>query len=173
VFADAIVTVCYDYTPAGASFCAGDGSATACPCGNASAVGAGQGCLNSTGIGARLTETGSSSVSNDTLVLSCNGLPASTSVLFFQGTLQQSGGSGSLFGDGLRCVTGTVLRLHTVVASNGVATWPQGGGASISVTGLVPANSVRHYQAWYRNAMPFCTSSTFNLSQGLSVSWQP
>jgi hypothetical protein len=30
---------------------------------------------------------------------------------------------------------------------------------------------VRMYQVWYRNAAAFCTSSTFNLSNGYRVVW--
>jgi hypothetical protein len=32
---------------------------------------------------------------------------------------------------------------------------------------------VRSYQAWYRNAAAFCTPSTFNLTNGYSVTWAP
>jgi len=32
--------------------------------------------------------------------------------------------------------------------------------------------TTRHYQIWYRDAFPFCTSSTFNLTNGLSIGWQ-
>jgi hypothetical protein len=32
---------------------------------------------------------------------------------------------------------------------------------------------VRTYQAWYRNAAVFCTASTFNLSNGYSITWTP
>jgi len=33
---------------------------------------------------------------------------------------------------------------------------------------------VRIYQVWYRNAAPaFCTSATFNLSNGWQVHWLP
>ncbi len=167
------LTFCYDYTPASTSFCAGDGSATACPCGNSSAVGAGEGCANSLGQGARLAGIGQPSVSNDTLTLSCSGLPATTRVLFFQGTAQQSGGAGSVFGDGLRCVSGTVSRLHVTQAAGGVASYPGPGDAAVSVAGAVPANATRFYQVWYRNAAPFCTPSTFNLSQAVSVMWAP
>jgi hypothetical protein len=41
------------------------------------------------------------------------------------------------------------------------------------VAGMVPANATRFYQVWYRNAVSFCTSSTFNLSQGVSMMWSP
>jgi hypothetical protein len=173
VQAGATVFLCYDYTPMPYSFCPGDGSGTACPCANSSALGAGQGCLNSTGSGARLTATGQFSVTNDTLVLSCNGLPGTSSVLFFQGTIQAGGGPGAPFGDGLRCVIGTVIRLHVETASGGVASYPGPGELPVSVAGSTPPNLSRLYQVWYRNAASFCTTSTFNLSQGLSVPWQP
>ena len=29
------------------------------------------------------------------------------------------------------------------------------------------------YQSWYRNAAAFCTSSTFNLTNGVTVTWTP
>jgi hypothetical protein len=173
VQAGATLNLCYDYTPLPYSFCPGDGSGTACPCGNSSALGAGQGCTNSFGSGARLTASGQFSVANDTLVLTCNGLPSTAAALFFQGTIQVGAGAGAVFGDGLRCVMGTVIRLHIETASGGVATYPHAGEPPVSVAGSAPPNLSRLYQVWYRNAAPFCTSSTFNLSQGLSVPWQP
>jgi hypothetical protein len=41
------------------------------------------------------------------------------------------------------------------------------------VRGAVPAGATRHYQVWYRNSAAFCGPSTFNLSNGLSISWTP
>jgi hypothetical protein len=29
------------------------------------------------------------------------------------------------------------------------------------------------YQAWFRNSAAYCTSSTFNLSNGLRATWLP
>jgi hypothetical protein len=44
----------------------------------------------------------------------------------------------------------------------------------VSVRGAIPAASTqRHYQVWYRNAAAFCTPSTFNLSNGLTIHWLP
>jgi len=65
--------------------CAGDGSGTACPCGNASAVGADSGCLNSTGNGGHLEALGTASIASDTVLLRASGMPDS-SALYFQGT---------------------------------------------------------------------------------------
>lgn len=167
------VTVCYDFDPAPVPFCFGDGTGTACPCGNASAAGAGQGCTSSLGIGAQLAGSGHASVAHDTLVMTCNGLPGTTSALLFQGTTQLAIGAGVVFGDGLRCAGGSIVRLGATLASGGVATWPLSGGPQLGALGGVTANAVRHYQTWYRNAVPFCSASTFNLSQALSVSWAP
>lgn len=155
-------------------FCFGDGTGAACPCGNASPVGAEAGCLNSLGSGATLVGSGSSRVASDSVVLAASAMPATTSVLFFQGTGQLGGGTGIAFGDGLRCVDGAVIRLGTKTASGGSAAYPGAGDPSISVRGLVPpAGGVRHYQAWYRNAAPFCTVATFNLTNGVTVTWAP
>jgi hypothetical protein len=37
----------------------------------------------------------------------------------------------------------------------------------------VTAPGVRTYQAWYRNAAAFCTASTFNLTNGVQLTWGP
>jgi hypothetical protein len=61
-----------------------------------------------------------------------------------------------------------------ISAQNGAASYPQVGQPRISVIGLIPqAGGVRYYQAWYRNAETFCTTATFNLSNGLEISWLP
>jgi hypothetical protein len=153
------------------TYCFGDGSGTACPCGNSGT--SGNGCANSVNpAGAHLGTLGSPSVANDTLLLVGSGMPDS-SVLYFQGTLQSGAGSGVVFGDGLRCVAGTVVRLGTKTNAGGSSVYPSGGDQSVSVRGLVSAGDVRNYQVWYRNAANFCTISTFNLSNGVQVSWQP
>jgi hypothetical protein len=168
-----IVSVCYDYTPVAQSFCAGDGTGTACPCGNDSPIGANAGCLSSIGTGAALRGAGFASVAADSLVLTCSGLPATTSALFFQGTSQISAGAGAVMGDGLRCVGGSVARLGTKSASAGVVSYPQVGDTPISVRGSVFSTALRTYQVWYRNSASFCTVAPFNLSQGVQVSWSP
>ncbi len=156
---------------AGAVFCPGDGSGTQCPCGNNASVG--RGCGNSLGAGARLSATGTPLVSNDTIVFEVFPIPNS-SVLFFQGTAQVNGGAGSVFGDGLRCAGGAVIRLATKLAASNLATYPAGLDVPVSVRGAIPpSGGVRTYQAWYRNAADYCTPSTFNLSNGWQVTWIP
>jgi len=162
-------------TSPGAAFCAGDGSGTACPCGNAG--GAGRGCAHSQNAsGARLRAFGQPSVSRDLVALAADGLPATAPTLFFQGTATVGGGAGVVFGDGLRCAGGAVIRLGTRFASDGLVALGQGvtGDPAISVAGLVPpAGGVRHYQAWFRNSAAFCSSDTFNTTNGLTLAWSP
>ena len=96
-------------------------------------------------------------------------------VLYFQGTSQAgTGGNGVAFGDGLRCVAGSVLRLGVHVNAGGSSQYPIAGEAPISIRGLIQSpGGVRDYQCWYRNSAAFCTPSTFNLTNGLEVLWLP
>ncbi len=155
----------------GTPFCLGDGTGTACPCGNSGA--AGHGCENSfsTG-GALLVASGSASVMSDTVKLTGTSMPPTTTCLFFQGTAPIS----VAFGDGLRCAGGTVTRLGSRPVSGGMREFGFGvaGDPLVSVMGVVPAGGgARHYQIWYRNVAAFCTPAGFNLSNGLTIMWAP
>jgi hypothetical protein len=158
----------------GTTFCSGDGTATACPCGNSGA--AGNGCASSVNAnGGNLSATGNASLTGDTVVLAGTGMPNS-SALYFQGTTQQNAGNGSAFGDGLRCAGGTVVRLGTTANVGGASMYPFGANPSVSVKGnisMLTAPVTRTYQIWYRNAAAFCTASTFNLTNGLEIVWGP
>ena len=158
--------------PVVTAFCFGDGTATLCPCGNDAPFFSSTGCLNSLGTGGLLAGSGSARIAADTFVLQGSGMPNS-SCLYFQGTTQLSGGNGTVFGDGIRCAGGSVVRLGIKMNAAGASQYPTGGDATVSVRGLVSVvGSVRTYQCWYRNAAMFCTASTFNLTNGLAVTWE-
>ncbi len=153
----------------GTKFCSGDGSGTACPCGNAGLVD--HGCASSVNAqGAQLRGSGTASLSADSLDLEGTGMPNS-SALFFQGTVRVSNGAGSLFGDGLRCAGGSIVRLKALTNVAGTSHYPGAGNPSVSVKGAVTSPGLRTYQVWYRNAAAFCTPSTFNLTNGLEITW--
>jgi hypothetical protein len=154
------------------AFCFGDGNGTPCPCGNNSSVGANVGCLNSLALGAGLVASGSASISNDTLVLGGSGMPNS-SALYFQGTSQAGAGAGTVFGDGLRCADGSVVRLGIKLNAAGASQYPDAGDPTISVSGANAVGDTRTYQVWYRNAAVFCTVDAFNLTNGWQVTWTP
>jgi hypothetical protein len=165
------ISILRNCTLTGTYFCAGDGSAAPCPCGNASSPNDREGCLSSIGTGGKLQAFGSASVSQDTLVLAGSRMTDS-SALYFQGTQQVLGGTGVALGDGLHCAGGTVIRLGATQNSSGASQFPFPGGVAVSVGGQVPAGGVtRTYQVWYRNAASFCTASTFNLTNGWAVTW--
>jgi hypothetical protein len=154
-------------------FCFGDGSGQSCPCGNNSAVGDKVGCLSSIGTGGKLRYSGVPSTTADSVVLIATDMPVS-SALFYQGTTQTSGGAGAVFGDGLRCASGSITRLGAHSTPGGMAHYPDGTDSPVHVHGGVSAGDVRTYQTWYRNANPsFCTPLTFNLTNGLQLTWGP
>jgi hypothetical protein len=157
---------------AGTPFCFGDGTLTACPCGNTSAPGTNAGCLNSFALGAVLRGAGSAELGNDQLVLSGAQMPNETA-LYFQGTLAANGGTGAVFGDGLRCAAGTVVRLGIQSNSGGASSYPGFGNPSVSSAGAVTSAGDRIYQVWYRNNASFCTPAPYNLTNGLRVAWAP
>ena len=160
---------------AGAVFCTGDGIAphSACPCGNASAAADASGCTNSFGTGGKLRAMGTASISGDTIVLVGTQMTGGAA-LYFQGTAQANGGNGAALGDGLRCASGTIVRLGQETSVGGASRYPNAGEIPISVRGqLPPSGGTREYQVWYRNAAAFCTSSTFNWTNGLEIVWLP
>ncbi len=148
------------------NFCAGDGSGTACPCGNEVPAGVAAGCRHSAGAGAVLRGEGVPSVNCESFGLRAANLPGIGAVLFFQGTARVSGGAGAVFGDGLRCVDGVVVRLGTLIPSGGAAELDDPG----QLGGATPGTTL-YYQAWYRNTAPFCAPTGFNLTDALEVVW--
>lgn len=153
-------------------FCFGGAAGIGCPCANNGAPE--KGCENSvTTGGALLLGVGTTSVANDTFVLAASTMVSNSSVLYYQ----SPGPSVITFGDGIRCGASPIIRLATRT-TDGVGSRSLGfgitGDAPISVLGSVPSSgATKAYQAWYRNAATFCTSATFNLSNGLSVVWTP
>ncbi len=139
------------------------------PCGNDSP---GTGCLNSTGVGGLLCGVGTTSVATDDLEMDATGLPPGAPSLLFSGTAQVQ----TPFGDGLRCVSSSVVRLGVQTANgSGIAYWGPGILNTLCTVHSIclSAGSTRHYQVWYRNAPVYCTPSTFNLTNGLSVTYTP
>jgi hypothetical protein len=165
-------------TPGGGpitAFCFGDGTGTPCPCGNNGAPR--HGCANSVNpAGGRLVGNGVARVSADSLVLQGTGMPPNSTAVYIQATLQVNNGAGAVYGDGLRCVIGTIVRLGTKTNDGSGASGYGGpiGDVPISVRGgIPPVGATREYQIYYRNPPAFCTSATFNLSNGLEAIWTP
>ena len=154
------------------------GERSACPCANAGAGTAGCEGAFDTG-GARLDALGTASVGSDSITLVATGLNPSTTPtgLFFQGSLAQNGGLGTVLNDGLLCAGGTIVRLKGKTAIGGTTSLGFGvsGDPELSILGqLPPAGGTRFYQFWYRHqpAM-FCPPERFNMSNGVEIVWGP
>jgi len=164
-------------------YCFGDGSGTTCPCGNNSAPLLGEGCLNSTGVGAILSAYGSRWSANQAclpasgsglsaLVLTAKQMLPGGTCFFFQGDAKVTGiegGDGAPFGDGLRCAGTNVIRLQTVVVDAfGMASTT----VDIGALGGVQPGDIKYYQAQYRDddQSSYC-GTPFNFTNGLEVTW--
>ncbi|MCB9914871.1 MAG: hypothetical protein H6828_06930 [Planctomycetes bacterium] len=153
----------------GTAYCLGDGTGTLCPCGNDNDGSNGPaGCANGVNAGgASLSAGGTSSLSANDAVLNVSGSAPSQPGLFFRADNAVNGGLGNLFGDGLRCAGGTVIRLQIVPAD-------ASGNASSSAplgAGLLPGD-IKRYQYWYRNPGSSLCGSAFNLTNGYEIAWQ-
>jgi hypothetical protein len=155
------------------------GGVQACPCANP-ALGPGQGCDNSSQTGgAMLTATGNAAISSDTVVINAIGeKPTATSILLQGDNLNATG---AVFGQGIRCVAGSLKRLYVKNAVGGAVTMPGAGDPSITTraTALgdtLAGGSVRFYGIYYRDPVVLgaCpASSTFNITNQASVTWNP
>lgn len=166
-FSDVFVQSCRsaDY------FCTG--TATACPCANAGSENAG--CGSATTPGAQLHAVGSTSVAADTLTLVAFDVTLDALVAFLDGAGPSVPPAGIGFGDGLLCLSPPnhvlgVRRAVGHIASFGFLP----GDPLISVASSIPNfGGTGWYQVWYRSAENFCTSATYNLSNGAAVLWSP
>lgn len=158
--------------------CFGDGSGAACPCANSGV--AGHGCENSSSTGgALLSASGSPSLSTDTLVLTATGEKPTALSIVLQGSAFVAPID---YGDGLRCAGAILKRLYTKNAVGGTVIAPQGADPSVSARSAtlgdpIPLGATRHYQVYYRDAVPsFCPTpqgGTYNISNALSAVWSP
>lgn len=156
-------------TPFSEPFCFGDGTQPQpCPCSNSGALG--HGCANS--LNAQGAELAASGATNpDTVTLTCSGTAATATVIFLKTDASQTG---FVYGDGVRCVDGALIRLKQRIASAGVSVFPLPGDPALSVRGQTPPGSAQigYYQAYYRNASStFCTPATFNITNGWRIVW--
>jgi hypothetical protein len=160
----------------GRASCFGDGSlATACPCGNFGAVGSG--CASSqVPSGAVLQAVGTTNP--DHLLLTAMHMLPSASSVFLQGDAVIS--AGVVFGDGVRCTGGQLLRLGVKTASMGIAHYPGANDLSITARSaamgapITPGTS-RWYQTYYRDPNPtFCPAppgNTWNVTNAVQIVW--
>ena len=169
---EASLSILRNCRSAGIVFCSGDGSSTACPCGNSSAPGSGAGCLDSRGVSASLRAAGSARLAHDELVLAAADLPGGIA-FYIQGATRENGGAGTVYGDGLLCAGGPLRPIGAAAIANGSASYPRPGDPSVSHRGLVLAPGTRTYQVLCRDRARFCTSDTFNLSNGIEIVWGP
>lgn len=152
-------------------FCSGDGIdpgvTTSCPCSNFGSPG--HGCASSSNPnGALLQATGTTNP--DSVELHGSGMPSTSLCIYLQGDALDD----ALFGDGVRCVGGSLIRLRTKSNVGGASQFPEPGEPSVSARGHVTLGSGarRYYQTYYRNpAASFCPSATFNVTSGVIVNW--
>jgi hypothetical protein len=85
-----------------------------------------------------------------------------------------------IFGDGLRCVGGSLKRLYAKHASEGQVSAPGLGDLSVTAQSAalgdtITPGSTRNYFTYYRDpSVSFCPSppgSTFNASNAFSIVW--
>ncbi|MBK7645012.1 MAG: hypothetical protein IPJ19_18530 [Planctomycetes bacterium] len=166
--------VIFNYGQAFPTSCYGDGTSALCPCLNIGAPG--RGCENSASTGgSQMSGTGNASLSADSVVLSVTGeLPSAFSIVL-QGTTTIAA---TAFGDGLRCAGGNLKRLYSLNAVSGNLSVPPIGVPTISARSAALGDTIlngqsRVYQAYYRDPnLAFC-SFGFNVSNAVTVAWQP
>ena len=123
---------------------------------------------NSSGAGASIGWSGTTSVAADDLVLEVTGAPPNTVGIFFFGPDQVQVG----LGNGFRCVGGAVRRLPIVGATaSGAVRYPIELMSTTLPTGAITAGETWNFQYWFRDVQGF--PFRFSLSNGLRVPFTP
>ncbi len=121
---------------------------------------------NSEGAPALLASVGSASVAANELLLTAAPVPKVASGIFFLGPLQVN----QSFGNGTRCVGGSILRLAPVIADYHVLS----RRADLTVpplAGNVVPGSTWNVQAWFRDVP--AGGAYFNTSSAISIVFEP
>lgn len=164
--------------PAYQTLCSGDGSVpTSCPCGNFGDPG--HGCANSFyGNGGMLFVDGATMVdpatARDTCILHVANVPHSAGLGSIFAQKDAYDPNGSVYGDGVTCAAGSLIRLGSRGTPAGVGQWPEPQNQCLSVRGQVTPGSgvVRYYYAYYRNAAAsYCPPATFNTTNVVRIDW--
>ena len=141
----------------GSPYCFGDGSGAVCPC---FAYGQpGEGCLTTSGSGARLAGGGSADLSSDSFALTVSGGPPLQAGLLFQGTQVAS----TPLGDGILCTTPSFRHDLKPLDEDG----------AVRYTGLgvqAAAGVTYRYQYYFRDVTAPCGAG-FNFTNGWQVTW--
>ena len=124
------------------------------------------GVVNSTGLGASMSVSGSTSVSANNLVLVAMGVPNQPG-LFHYGSDQAQ----LPFGNGFRCVGGTVGRLDVHTGSQNTLIHVLDNTTAPSAATIITSGSTWNFQCWYRD--PAAGGAAFNLSDGIALSFLP
>lgn len=151
----------------------------ACPCSNDPA-GPGRGCENSASTGgAVLSASGAAYLSMDGLVFTTSGQKPTAASIVVQGDAFAP--NGIVFGQGVRCVAGSLKRLYTRSAVGGSISVPDVGTGDPTVSArsatlgdMIHAGASRYYFVYYRDPLVLggCSAlSTFNLTQTVRVEW--
>ncbi len=150
----------------GTPYCFGVG----CPCGNDDPN---AGCVNSTGQGALLTGSGTTSVAADDIAFHATQLPTTSVTLLVMGSDQRV----LSFYDGLLCIGGDIRRFRThlnsghlgaVTFTGIIATYAEHGT-------VIEAGQTWHYQIWSRDSGPPQSpcGKKANLTNAYTVSYTP
>jgi hypothetical protein len=145
------------------------------PCGNGGAYpNATAGCHNSTGVGARMSTIGTTSVANDDLRLRMTQLPLNKAGILY---MSADGHPPIPFGDGAKCPVGPAYRyMGKNSGTTGTITYGPGLAALSSVhfplPGHILAGRTFHFQGWYRDPTGPCGSG-MNLTNAVRVNFTP
>ena len=158
---------------------AGAAGVIACPCGNPPS-GSPRGCQNSAATGgAIVTGSGNASLAADTVVFTTSGEKPTALSVVLQGNAIEPSGKG--FGQGVRCVGGSLKRLYVKTAIAGSITAPQGADPKVSIRSAalgspILAGQHRWVMVYYRDptVLGGCpATNTFNGTGAVDVSWGP
>lgn len=155
-------------------------AALPCPCANGAPAGMGTwdapwggGCLHSAGIGAELLAEGTASITAADAVLLARDLPHATFAVVALGSALATPAA---FGDGARCLGGTVRRLVGAHVSGGTGggtlRHPLPGDAPLHAqSGVTAPGATTSYQVVFRDTATYCTPARFNASNGYRIAW--